>query len=169
MELYSTESRLKGRQRSGFIAKTRQRLENVWMTVPDTMKFNPSQPSPPPWIFMLQYDISCCHDECIVSLTILNRMLYHASSILLFRLIIDPTDIATGAGHVATCLEHSITANQMAVSFTQTFGERMAYVAMYSSFVAAYVQHLLARTMQPGPGWTLRLHSRLTEALTFCS
>ena len=64
-------------------------------------------------------------------------MLYHASSILVYRLIIDTEDVATGNGHVATCLEHSITANQMAASFTQTFGERMTYVGMYSSFVAA--------------------------------
>ncbi|KAK8138797.1 fungal-specific transcription factor domain-containing protein [Apiospora sp. TS-2023a] len=71
-----------------------------------------------PWIFMLQ-------------------MLYHASNILLFRITLSPNDIATAAGHVGTCLEHSVTANQMAVSYTQTFGTRMTYVAMYSSFVAA--------------------------------
>lgn len=66
-------------------------------------------------------------------------MLYHASTILVHRLVIDPADLQTASGHVRTCLEHSITANQMAVSFTQTFGERLSYVAMYSSFVAAYV------------------------------
>jgi hypothetical protein len=42
-------------------------------------------------------------------------------------------------GHVRTCLDHSISAHQLAISLTRTFGERMTYVAMYSSFVAAYV------------------------------
>lgn len=69
----------------------------------------------------------------------MNRMLYHASSILLFRTTLSPVDIATAGGHIGVCLEHSITANQMAVSYTQTFGARMTYVAVYSSFVAAYV------------------------------
>ncbi|KAK8049385.1 hypothetical protein PG994_011115 [Apiospora phragmitis] len=118
VELYSSEGALNPRQRMGFIARTRQRLENMWKSVPDTMKFNPTQLPPPPWIFMLQ-------------------MLYHASSILLLRITSSPDDIATAAGHVGTCLKHSITANQMAVSYTRTFGTRMTYVAMYSSFVAA--------------------------------
>ncbi len=73
------------------------------------------------------------------------RMLYHATNILLYRLILDPADISTGEGHAATCLEHSITANQRAFSFAQTFGERMTYVAMYSSFVAAWVSSIVAR------------------------
>lgn len=64
-------------------------------------------------------------------------MLYHATAILLHRLLIEPHDIDGGDKVVETCLEHAITANQMAVSFTQTFGERLTYVAMYSSFVAA--------------------------------
>ncbi|KAH8655897.1 fungal-specific transcription factor domain-containing protein [Xylariales sp. PMI_506] len=118
MELYSTESRLSPRQRLAFIPKMQQRLGHLWKEVPSNMKFNYSQPSPPPWIFMFQ-------------------MLYHTTNILLYRLIIDPANISTGNGHVATCLDHSITANQMAVSFTRTFGSRMTYVDMYSSFVAA--------------------------------
>ncbi|KAK8056456.1 fungal specific transcription factor [Apiospora rasikravindrae] len=118
VELYSSESTLSPRQRMGFIARARRRLDNMWKSVPGTMKFNPTQPPPPPWIFMLQ-------------------MLYHASSILLFRVTLSPDDIAAAAGHVGACLEHSITANQMAVSYTRTFGTRMTYVAMYSSFVAA--------------------------------
>ena len=55
MELYSTESRLKSNQRIRFTHKTRRRLESLWETVPETMKFNTSQLSPPPWVFMLQY------------------------------------------------------------------------------------------------------------------
>ncbi|QKX60436.1 uncharacterized protein TRUGW13939_07581 [Talaromyces rugulosus] len=124
MELYSTESRLSSRRRMEFIGKTRQRLNDFWKSVPDGMKFTVDKPSPPPWIFMLQ-------------------IFYHATSILLYRLTVDPTDISTTSGHVPVCLEHSITANQMAVSFTQTFGERMTYVAMYSSFVAASFDILL--------------------------
>ncbi|KAK7951624.1 uncharacterized protein PG986_007352 [Apiospora aurea] len=54
VELYSSESALNPRQRMGFIAQARQRLGNMWKSVPDTMKFNPTQPPPPPWIFMLQ-------------------------------------------------------------------------------------------------------------------
>ncbi|OAA57993.1 Transcription factor [Niveomyces insectorum RCEF 264] len=118
MELYSTESRLNARQRTHFIGKTCRRIEDVWTTVPDTMKFNPARPSPPPWIFILQ-------------------MLYHATSILVYRLVVEPAEIATAEGHAGTCLQHSITANQMAVRFIETFGERMTYVGMYSSFVAA--------------------------------
>lgn len=68
-----------------------------------------------------------------------SRMLYHASYILLHRPVFDSSEILNAAGHVSTCLEHSAMANMLAVSFTSTFGERMTYVAMYSSFVAAYV------------------------------
>ncbi|KAH8897668.1 hypothetical protein GQ53DRAFT_449273 [Thozetella sp. PMI_491] len=118
MELYSTESRLSSRQRLAFIPRMRQKLDHLWKSVPDTMKFNPTLPSPPPWVFMFQ-------------------MLYHATSILLYRLILDLADLSTGGGYVATCLEHSITANQMAISFTRTFGERLTYGGIYSSFVAA--------------------------------
>ncbi|KAK8124555.1 fungal-specific transcription factor domain-containing protein [Apiospora kogelbergensis] len=118
VELYSSEGTLNPHQKLGFIARTRQRLDNLWESMPETMKFNANQQPPPPWIFMLQ-------------------MLYHASSILLFRTTLSPVDIATAGGHIGVCLEHSITANQMAVSYTQTFGARMTYVAVYSSFVAA--------------------------------
>lgn len=88
----------------------------------------------------LYVTVSCSDRDCWRSLLtgiFLYRMLYHASSILLYRLILDPTDIPTAGGHVGTCLEHSAIANQMAVAYTHTFGERIAYVGMYSSFVAA--------------------------------
>lgn len=67
------------------------------------------------------------------------RMLYHATSILLYRPVIMPRDIAQVPGQdlVVLCAEHSSKANQMAISFTSTFGERMTYVAQYSLFVAA--------------------------------
>ncbi|KAK7989384.1 hypothetical protein PG989_009699 [Apiospora arundinis] len=124
VELYSSEGVLNPRQRTGFIERTRKRLDSLWKSVPETMKFNATQQPPPPWIFMLQ-------------------MLYHASSILLLRITLSPKDIATSAGHVGACLEHSITANHMAASYTQTFGTRMTYVAMYSSFVAASFDTML--------------------------
>lgn len=65
------------------------------------------------------------------------RMLYHAAYILLHRPIFDAAEISNASGAVATCIEHSAAANDLAVSFTSTFGERMTYVAVYSSFVAA--------------------------------
>lgn len=64
-------------------------------------------------------------------------MLYHAVSILLSRLLVNAQAIDAMNVDVQACLEHTTTANQMAVSFTGIFGERMSYVAMYSSFVAA--------------------------------
>ncbi len=64
-------------------------------------------------------------------------MLFHATNILLHRPGIKPQDVAQDKGPVALCAEHSTKANQMALSFTATFGERMTYVAQYSLFVAA--------------------------------
>lgn len=129
MELYSTEGRLSSRQRIGFVTRTQLRLDELWKEVPSEMKFKPAQASPPPWIFMFQ---------CVKStINAYNRLLYHATSILLHRPMLQQSDIPQAKGHVATCLEHSITANQMALSYTTTFGERMTYIAVYSSFVAA--------------------------------
>lgn len=54
IDLYSTESRLLPRERSGFVTRTRSRLEGLWKDVPDEAKFNPMQPSPPPNVFMFQ-------------------------------------------------------------------------------------------------------------------
>lgn len=55
IELYSTESRLGAQKRRAFIAETQQKLKDMWDSVPDHMKFKTEAPSPPPWIFMLQY------------------------------------------------------------------------------------------------------------------
>lgn len=37
-----------------FIWDKRQEMERFWSSVPENMKFNPSRPSAPPWVFMLQ-------------------------------------------------------------------------------------------------------------------
>jgi hypothetical protein len=54
MDLYSSESRLNSRQRAKFVPRTSQRLDELFSSVPEAMKFNSSLPSPPPWVFMFQ-------------------------------------------------------------------------------------------------------------------
>lgn len=49
------------------------------------------------------------------------RIFYHTTSILLFRPIFSPATVSTMSGYVQISLDHSITANQIAVGFTQTF------------------------------------------------
>lgn len=70
-------------------------------------------------------------------------MLFHATCILVGRTDITPADITSASKQtqVSACEQHSIQANLLARGFTETFGERMTYVAVYSLFVAAYVFH----------------------------
>jgi hypothetical protein len=64
-------------------------------------------------------------------------MLYHATYILLSRTDVSQSDIASGKAKVSVCEEHSVEASVLAKAFTDSFGERMTYVAVYSLFVAA--------------------------------
>jgi hypothetical protein len=64
-------------------------------------------------------------------------MLFHATYILVCRTDVSASDIAAASPEVVACEEHSVKANRLAKAFTDTFGERMTYVAVYSLFVAA--------------------------------
>ena len=67
----------------------------------------------------------------------MDRTQYHASWILLYRTSCAPSDFSTVSGHVPSCLEHSVAVHDLCVAYSSTFGRRMPYLAMYSSFVAA--------------------------------
>jgi hypothetical protein len=54
MDLYSTESRLNSRQRSGVRSRLKGKLDEIWAGVPDDAKYRSGAISPSPQVFMFQ-------------------------------------------------------------------------------------------------------------------